>query len=80
MNTPGFKLYKSLLDDQRRMRVQEIVGKDSHSLDELIAVGSMKSELAGIQFAGNLPQMMVETLEDEIKSIIHELEDYEDEE
>lgn len=61
------------------MRVQEIIGKDTDSLDDLIAVGTMKSELAGIQFAGKLPQMMVDSLDDEIKSILDELEDDEDE-
>lgn len=62
------------------MRVKEIVGCEADSLDDLIALGNMKKELAGIQFAAALPEVLLKDLDDEIKEILDQLrsDDYED--
>lgn len=79
MEHPGFKLYSNLVEEQRRLRVKEIVGMEADSLDSLIKLGNMKKELAGIQFSANLPQMMMDSLEDEVVEILELLRGEDDE-
>lgn len=79
LELPGFKLFSNLVDEQRRSRVKEIVGMEADSLDSLIKLGNAKKELAGIQFAAALPQMMIDSLEDEVKEILDILRGDEDE-
>lgn len=79
MEHPGYKLYLTLVEEQRRNRVREIVGADASSLDELIHLGNIKKELAGIQFAAGLPTLMTDELTLEIKEILVELEGDENE-
>lgn len=74
----GFKLYSGLLNDQRRSRVRAITSEDSVGLDGLIELAKSKAELAGIQFATNLPALMIEDLENEIQEIIELLEEDDD--
>lgn len=76
---PGYKIYSELLDDQRRMRVREIVGLEADSLDSLICLGGKKNELAGVQFAAGLPELLIGELHAEIKEILTELRGDEDE-
>jgi hypothetical protein len=52
---------------------------EADSLDSLIKLGNAKKELAGIQFAAALPQMMIDSLEDEVKEILDILRGDEDE-
>lgn len=61
------------------MRVKEIVGMEADSLDGLILLGNIKKELAGIQFAAALPELMIQDLEDEIKELLNQLRNDEDE-
>lgn len=75
---PGFKLYSRLLEEQRRARVRALVSEDSEGLDGLIELAKSKSELAGIQFATNLPSLMIEDLENEIQEILELLEGEDD--
>ncbi len=76
---PGFKLYSRLVDDQRRNRVKEIISMEADSLDDLIALGNAKKELAGIQFSAKLPELMIEDLEDEIREVLDLLRSDDDE-
>lgn len=79
MEHPGFKLFSNLVDEQRRSRVKEIVGMEADSLDSLIKLGNLKKELAGIQFAAALPQIMVDSLNDEIIELLEIIRGEEDE-
>ncbi|ATB52646.1 hypothetical protein PVS_10 [Vibrio phage vB_VspS_VS-ABTNL-3] len=59
-----------LLEEQRRARVRAIISEDSIGLDGLIESAKNKAELGGIQFATNLPALMIEDLENEIQEIL----------
>lgn len=78
MDSPGWALYSKLLSDQRRMWTKNIIGSEEDGLDGLIELGKNKSYLAGMQFAFNLPELLIRDLADEAAEVANDLQTLEE--
>lgn len=74
LQSPGWgRLVNDLRVHQMRLR-QEILQSEDEGLDGMIQTAKAKSELAGIQFALNWPQSIINMNEEEILSLVETIQ------
>lgn len=66
--------------EQRRRLTSDETDVVATGLDDLIKVNAKKAELVGMQYAINLPALMVEECEFQRKEVLEEIRRREDEE
>ena len=73
---PGWILLSNLCRTSRQGLVQELVGREARSLDDLLMDNGDKGRLAGMQYVLNLPKAQADFLSEEIEVKRQELEEY----
>lgn len=74
MKHPGWLRLKAFMDSARIGRRNNILQSDTGGMDALIDLGQMKAELAGMEFAMNMPQMLIEEAQLEEKALTEEMQ------
>ena len=72
---PGWRVLRSIMTSQERLRRNEILTGSHNGLDGLINRDKLISELAGINTVMNLPNVIIDDSKTKIGALLEALED-----
>jgi hypothetical protein len=67
---PGWSLLRELVHGQVTLRRQSIFSSHIQSLEDAFKLASEKSEIAGLQLAIKLPEILLEDLENDLRLLL----------